>query len=269
MNPQLLCTAFLALVAACAAPASAVFITNVIEINGDNETTDTIPAKWTGQTFLVTVNGEPVPGLVAGNEYTVGSFGNQAPAYVDRAHRYSNHVGTVTPPVFDIPAYLVGGDYIMSGNDNRDNTPNNTPPNAPYQLDVTVNSPVTAYMLIDNRMSADTAATDSNDPPTFDATHMQWIVDDGWTATTNGLNRFANPAVPDEVPIDEGADNTINQWFSVYQKQFPAGTFSVRVPDNGGQNMYGVVVTPEPSGVALAFGVAGLALLKRRRSALR
>jgi uncharacterized protein (TIGR03382 family) len=119
-------------------------------------------------------------------------------------------------------------------------------------------------MLIDNRLGGNAA-----DPPTFGPTAMQWIIDEGWLPALNGMNRTANPAVPDEVPLDEGGDNTIQNWFSVYQKQFPAGTFTLRQPDNAGQNMYGVVVTPEPSGVTLALGVAGLALLKRRRSESR
>ena len=71
---------------------------------------------------------------------------------------------------------------------------------------------------------------------------MQWILDQNWMPTNGGLNRFANPAVPDEVPNDEGADNDIDQWFSVYKKDFPAGTFTLLQPDNAGQNMYGVVV---------------------------
>jgi hypothetical protein len=268
MNRRLLCSAFLVLGAACAAPASAAFITNVVETGGDNEATDTITAKWTGQSFPVSVANEPVPGATIGQMYTVGSFGHQSPSFVDRNHRYANHDATATPPGFTIPAYLVGGDYIMSGNDNRDDATNGS-----YRLDVTVNSPVTAYMLIDNRMSADTTATDPNDPPTFDATHMQWLGDptSGWTATANGLNRTANPLVPDEVPIDENADISIQNWFSVYQKQFPAGTFSLFQANNDGQNMYGVVVVgiPEPSGVALSCGLAGLTLLKRRRSLTR
>ncbi len=114
-----------------AAPAFAQNITNVVETNGDNEATDTIPAKWTGQTFTVTVADEPFVGAVVGNPYTVGTFGNQAPTYVDRAHRYLNHLGsgaTLPPPVdFVIPAYLLGQEYIMSGNDNRDNATSLSP----------------------------------------------------------------------------------------------------------------------------------------------
>jgi hypothetical protein len=193
---QLMCrfklvTGGLVLWAACAAPLAAK-ITNVVETGGDNEATDTIAARWSGQMWMVTVANEPVPGATVGANYTAGLFGHEAPTFVDRNHRYANDGS------FQIPAYLVGGEYLMSGNDNRDN--------ATYRLDVTVDTPSTVYMLIDNRLGD----TNNANPPTFDATHMQWIVDGGWTATANGLNRAGNPAMPDEVPIDEGADGTIN-----------------------------------------------------------
>jgi hypothetical protein len=251
------------LLVSAAAPAMAQNITNVVETGGKNEATDTITARWTGQTFTVSQTNEPIPGATIGQPFTVPTFGHLAPSYVDRNHRYANHSvdAAAVPPGFTIPAYLIGQEYIMSGNDNREQ---NTAPNL-YQLDVTVANPSRVYMLIDNRMSADTTATDNANPPTFDTTHMQWILDQGWLATANGLNRFANPAVPDEVPIDESADNTINQWFSVYYKDVPAGTFTLLQPDNTGQNMYGVVVgpVPEPSSIALVAGC--LALLMRRR----
>jgi hypothetical protein len=243
------------LVLSISAPVLGATITNVVETGGDNEATDTITAKWTGQTFPVSVANEPIPGATVGQNYTVGTFGNLAPAYVDRNHRYAHHsvqtTGTLpTPPNFQIPAYLIGGEYIMSGNDNRDNNPG-------YRLDVTIGTPATAYLLIDNRMSVSTAADDPADPPTFDATHMQWVVDNLWLPTTNGLNRLGDVTRPDEVPIDEGADNTINNWFSVYRHVFPAGTFSLFQPDNGGQNMYGVVVIaiPEPATALLLVGL--------------
>jgi hypothetical protein len=205
-------------------------ITNVVETGGDNEATDTITAKWTGQTFNVSVAGEPIPGATVGQPYTVGTFGHSAPGFVDRNHRYFDDLPNNLP----IPAYLNGAQYIMSGNDNRDN--------AAYRLDVTVSSPVTTYMLIDNRLGDPNSP--NSDPPSFGPTKMQWILDQGWIATNNGLNRTMNPAVPDEVGFDEGADNGINQWFSVYKKDFPAGTFSLLQPNNDGQNMYGVVVVP-------------------------
>jgi hypothetical protein len=226
MNGLRLCLATLALWTLSVAPAAAI-VTNVVETGGDNEATDTIVAQWTGHSWTVSVANEPFTGAVVGEMYTVGTFGHLAPAFVDRNHRYSGDLTVNTP----VPAYLVGGDYIMAGNDNRDN--------ASYKLDVTISSPANVYMLIDNRLS------DGNnvDPPTFGAANMQWILDEAWVATSNGLNRTNNPAVPDEVAIDESADNDIDQWYSVYFKSYPAGTFSLLQPDNGGRNMYGVVLT--------------------------
>lgn len=227
-------------------------ITEVIETGGDNEATDTILAKWSGQTWSVTMANEPVPGLIVGDQYTAGIFGSGAPAFVDRNHRYLDDVANNLP----VPGYLVGFEYIMAGNDNRDN--------ASYRLDVTVNSPVTVYMLIDNRLSDG----DNTTPPTFDATHMQWIVDGAWSPTANGFNRSKNPSAPDEVAIDESADGTINQWYSIYYKNVDAGTFSLYQADNAGRNMYGAVLAPipEPSTLALmSLGAIGVLILNRVR----
>jgi len=258
MSRVKLCTALLVFWVASAAPVVAQNITNVVETGGDNEATDTITAKWTGQTFPRTIANEPTTGAV-GSSFTVGSFGHLAPTFVDRNHRYSDHTvqATAVPPDFRIPAYLVGNEYIMSGNDNRDN--------AMYRLDVTVRNPSTVYMLIDNRLGDPNSS--NADPPSFGPTKMQWILDQGWLPTANGLNRTANPAVPDEVPLDEGANNTIDQWYSVYRRDVPVGTFSLFQADNAGQNMYGVVVAviPEPSSIALLGGAAiGLVLVFRR-----
>ncbi|MCX8107200.1 MAG: PEP-CTERM sorting domain-containing protein [Verrucomicrobiae bacterium] len=248
-------TAVLPLITAASVALSSLagVIDNVVETGGDNEPTDTILAKWSGQTWAVTIANEPVPGLAVGDLYTAGLFGSGAPAYVDRNHRYLDDLPNNLP----IPGYLVGFEYIMSGNDNRDNPT--------YRLDVTVNQPVTVYMLIDNRLSDGNNA----DPPTFGPTSMQWILDGGWIATANGFNRAKDPTRPDEVPIDESADGTINQYFSVYYKNFDAGTFSLYQADNSGRNMYGVVVAPipEPSVLAMiCLGGLGLALWRRARS---
>jgi len=255
----LLLGALAAVFLASSAPVAAQNILNVVETGGDNEPTDTITAKWTGQTWNVTVANEPVPGAAVGTPYTAGLFGHFAATFVDRNHRYANDPVSGVPTL-PIPAYLVGNEYIMSGNDNRDN--------ASYRLDVTVANPSIAYMLIDNRMSASTDPTDNLDPPAFDATHMQWILDDGWTATSNGFNRVVDPSRPDELAIDEGADGTINQWYSVYFKQVPAGTFTLRQADNTGQNMYGVVIGPVPE-PATMLGLAAITMLgamRRRRA---
>jgi hypothetical protein len=111
----------------------------------------------------------------------VGFFGNHAPCFVDRNHRWTNASVTVS-----IPSYLLGQEYIMSGNDNRDNSG--------YILDVSVATAVNVYMLIDNRLGGNNA-----DPPTFGPTAMQWILDEGWMPVITGANRAANPAFPDEI----------------------------------------------------------------------
>ncbi|MCA9265034.1 MAG: PEP-CTERM sorting domain-containing protein [Planctomycetales bacterium] len=240
-------------------------ITNVVETGGDNEATDTITAKWTGVTYNTTIDNEPINGVPAGTPYTVGTFGHLSPAFVDRRHAYTDApVGTALAGTIQLPAdalipsYLLGGEYIMSGNDNRDNPD--------YRLDVTVDRPASVFMLIDNRLSDG----DGNTPPTFDSTHMQWILDEGWFPLTTGLNRFNNPLIPDEVGIDEDADGSLNQFYSVYFKEVPAGTFTLKQADNSGQNMYGVVVVsqpaPEPGSLALAglSILGGLGMLRRR-----
>jgi hypothetical protein len=215
-------------------------ITSVVERNGDNEATDTVTAKYTGITFWAGVAGEPVPGTSASNPYTVPLFGEGVPAFVDRVHHYS--AGTTTLP---IPSYLAGGEYIMSGNDNRDN---NT-----YQLDITVSQGVDVYFLVDDRMGDSSNAN----PPNFGATptrdaNMGWLLLDGWVGVTNGLNRFGNMNVPDQVGIDEDNDGAgpgvgINQWFSIFVKRFTnPGMFTVYQANNSGQNMYGIVIVPIP-----------------------
>ena len=146
-------------------------ITDVVETGGDNEGTDTITAKWTGVTYATTVDNEPIPGGTAGDMYTVGLFGNESP--VDRQHhRYIDApvgtAGLVSDNDVLIPSYLLGGEYIMSGNDNRDN--------ASYQLDISVSEAVRAYMLIDNRLPDGESTT----PPGIGDGAMQWIIDDGW-----------------------------------------------------------------------------------------
>jgi hypothetical protein len=257
MNPLLRKILPLALVAACSvAVAPAAVIVNVVETGGDNEVTDTITAKWTGQTFNVSITNEPFTGAVIGNPFTVPAFGNQVPTFVDRNHRYQDDPGTGGGNPLAIPSYLLGLEYIMSGNDNRDN--------ASYILDVTVSAPTRVYMLIDNRLGDPNSL--NSDPPSFGPTKMQWILDEAWQATANGLNRFGNVGVPDEVPIDEGEDGTINQWYSVYYKDYAPGTFQLRQADNAGQNMYGAILQqiPEPTALSLAaLGVLGI--LRRRR----
>ncbi len=224
-------------------------ITNVVETGGDDERDaegnpyDTIVAKWTGVTWNRTVANEPTPGAV-GTPFTCGFFGEEVPAFVDR-----NHEWTGATPTLLIPKYLLGGEYIMCGNDNRDNPD--------YQLEVTIAKKSFVYLLIDDRLGDGSNANPPNYPDwTADRTgdgipDMVWVVEQGWQPVKTGQNRHGNPDWPDHVGVDESADGAgpgqgVNQWSSIYVKVFDAGTFTLGPPNNNGQNMYGVVVVPYP-----------------------
>ena len=215
-------------------------ITNVVETGGDNEATDTIPAKWTGVSWNATVAGEPVAGIAIGTPYTVPPFGEDVPAFVDRNHQWNGATA-----VLPIPPYLLGGEYIMIGNDNRDN--------ATLQLDITLSEGAYVYILVDNRLTDGDAANPPESGGTLDTwIGMAWMNAEGFAPVLNSLNRTANPEWPDEVGYDEGADGVgagvgINTYASVYFKEVPAGTFSIYQADNAGRNMYGVVVKPLPN----------------------
>jgi uncharacterized repeat protein (TIGR01451 family) len=213
---------FLAIVVllVCAVHAVAAVITSVVETGGDGAPT----AQFTGNTFT---------GPAIGT-YTVPTFGVLAKCFTDRVHAWTNASGTIL-----IPSYLVGQEYIMIRNDNRDNNGGLNGGSAGlYRLDVTISSPARVYLLIDNRLGDGSGAT----PPTFSATNMAWVTAEGWAPVTNGINRNSNINVPDEVGVEEAVDGDIDQWSSIYVKMFAPGTFTLKEPNNTGRNMYGVVV---------------------------
>lgn len=222
-------------------------ITDVVETGGDNEATDTITARFTGQTWNTTVADEPTLNTPVGTPFTVPVFGEEVPCFVDRAHQWNG--ATLELP---IPEYLLGAEYIMCGNDNRDN--------AAYQLDITVSDAAVVYLLIDNRYPN---GKDNATPPNYDegvdpanwTTSLAWIGEQGFKPVINGINRASSLEYPDEIGVDEGGNGTgpggdIQQFSSIYSKTIPApGTFSVFQPDNSGRNMYGVAVRRLPNSV--------------------
>lgn len=206
-------------------------ITNVVETGGDNEATDTVTAKWSGITFTNGVAGE------FQTPFKVPLFGEDVPAFVDRTHQWNGAATNIA-----LPSYLVGGEYIMSGNDNRDN--------ASYKLEITVSQPANVYMLVDNRLT-DNVGDDppESGKPLSEWTVMKWLGTEGFVPVVTGANRKGDKKLADEVGYDEGGDGVgpgvaLNQWASVYVKKVPAGTFSIFQADNAGRNMYGVVVQP-------------------------
>lgn len=186
-----------------------------------------LPPKFTGQTF-------DHPNEGAG--FLVPLFGEDVPCFNDRNHEWNGASAEVP-----IPDYLVGGEYLMFPNDDRENNP--------YQVVITVSEEVDVYLLIDNRHPDG----DNTTPPNLDST-MLWVTEDGWQPVLNGLNRNLDPSVPDEVGADEGGDGVgpglgLNQWSSVYHRRVPAGTVTLGTAENPGRNMYGVVVTRVPGSV--------------------
>lgn len=229
-------------------------ISNVTDANGDAGK----PIEWTGQTFSV-----------AGSwtNYTVGTFTDHAPAYVDRAH-----VWRTTPMLgsgsWSIPSYLQGVSYIMTANDNRDNTN--------YSVSLTLSQPAYVYLLIDNRGGGND--NNSANPPSLDSStnsmglgFMTWVLDAGFQPRISGVNRYGtaqspNFTVPDEIGIDEGNNGTIDNYNSVYFRRFGAGTLTLGEMSMAGRNMYGIAVTavPEPSTLALVSGALALWAFRRR-----
>lgn len=219
-------------------------ITTVVERNGD---TDRPSAKATGMTFSI----ENPTGTVLVPDYTVGTFRDDAKSMTDRTHEYN--AATATLP---LPAYLVGHEYILIANNNRNN--------ADYELEITIAQPSLVYLLIDNRLGDADNAT----PPNF-STFMQWVPQDLWIPISLNGNQVGNPAFPDVVGLDESGDGSINQFSSVYAKLMPAGTFTLEAYGQDGQNMYGVVVAaiPEPGMKALLLlGAGALAFARRHRA---
>ncbi len=198
---------------------SAIVITSVVETGGDG----TVTAKYTGQSFT---------GIAPLGAYTVPPYSLLAKCFVDRTHAHTNASGAIL-----IPSYLLGNDYILTRNDNRENTG--------FRLDVSVSQEVLVYMLVDNRIGDSTA--NNNNPP-FNGTAitawtgMTWMNTAGFRPVQTGINRTSNSTLPDEVGIDENADGSINTHYSVYSNRYPAGTFSLNQQGLAGNNMYAVVV---------------------------
>src|SRR5687767_4742637 len=69
-------------------------ITNIVETGGDAEATDTIPAEYTGRTFVNGVANEPIAGKAADAPYIVGVFQEDAPMFVDRNHQWNGATTT-------------------------------------------------------------------------------------------------------------------------------------------------------------------------------
>lgn len=219
--------------------AQAGLITSVVESGGDGGST--VPAKFTGQTFVNTAGFGTT---------TVGLFGEDAPAFSDRGHQWNSVTNNASLPI-GIPSYLVNGEYIILGDDRRDNQF--------YSLSVTVSQSVYVFVLVDNRGSVTNGHP--NLPPdvgvgtnSLGLPFMNWLLTEGFAPVRTGVNRTGSLSFPDEMGWDEtpnlgvGPGVSVDTFASVYGKKFGAGTFSLGeyAAGAGGRNMYGAVVSTNP-----------------------
>jgi hypothetical protein len=132
-----------------------------------------------------------------------------------------------------------------------------------YQLDVTLTAPVTAFLMIDNRVNGPVSM--NNSPNTTDPVlggPLQWVMDDGWQRVNSG---FMPNGQSDYIGTDEGATvdtadlrvhtaggnvagpgNGLNNFYAIFRKNFAAGAqmgFTKQLGVPGGNN-YIVAVAP-------------------------
>ena len=158
-------------------------------------------------------------------------------AFVDRSHI-----------VVNVPTELLGLEYISMANDDRSASQ--------FNLRVELNETSDLFLLIDDRVGDN----DNNDGPDLGGGVMDWVLNAGFFDT--GL----------DVGVDESADGSINQFYSVFQLNDVSGSYTFLEQNNGGsRNMYMVAVrgaptVPEPmTGGLLALSLGALAARSRRR----
>jgi len=128
--------------------------------------------------------------------------------FVDRTHQYN-----------DIPAFLLGAEYIILANDNKNQ--------GTYELDVTVSQNCTIYVFVDNRMGG--AAGGKGVAPVI--TGMPWLTTRGFVDTG------------EDIGVDESGDGDIDQYSSVFALAVKPGTVTIGGCTQGhGGNMLGVAV---------------------------
>jgi hypothetical protein len=178
---------------------------------------------------IITAVGDNVRSSSTSKYYRVipRGFRDDCQAYVDRLHEWNGVDGHGLPP------FLVGGDYVMTFNDDKIVTE--------IELSLQISQPATLYVLIDDRVT----------PPEwlksgFVDTNWDVGADEGYT-DREGITTVA------------GAGRSIDHVFSVWKRDVTDATTVVlgaltyeksAVPARDVErSMYGVVATPLSNGV--------------------
>jgi hypothetical protein len=164
-----------------------------------------------------------------------------------------NRKHTVRPAVFDpsgalsseesgkrapFPEYLKGNPYVWFLQEVRHYTN--------YACTVTVNGPVTFYLLVDNRVN-DFGDLSKFDDPVFGPPDTEWVLQDKWSRVNTGISpQVEGSHRPDYLQVYEGGINeagiqAVNQFYAIYSKTFTnGGKVTLRTQYQG--NMYCLVI---------------------------
>ena len=159
---------------------------------------------------------------------------NGVEAYTDRTHLLVD-----IPTEFEDDAELIQ----VSNSDNE---------STPLQYDVSLNNLTVLYVGLDDRLTSQP---------------LSWMSDPTMTGLPTAFFDTGR-----QISIDEDADGSINQTFSLWATIAPAGTYSLFDQDDGGsRNMYVVfsdnkLVIPEPAALSLlSVGLIGFVTCAARR----